>query len=50
MQPRLPTYETTLKWVIEQAIPSLEHSLRYPTFPGLSRDHRGANPLKSSYK
>jgi hypothetical protein len=39
MQPRLPTCENTLKWVSEQAIPSLEHSFvtrRYPVLRGTS--------------
>jgi hypothetical protein len=42
MQPRLPTCENTLKWVIEQAIPSLESSFvtrRIPVF------RCGASPL-----
>jgi hypothetical protein len=37
MQPRLPTCENRLKWVIEQAIPSLEDSVvtrRFPVFRG----------------
>jgi hypothetical protein len=37
MQPRLLTCENTLKWVIEQPIPSLEHSFvtrRFPVFRG----------------
>jgi hypothetical protein len=37
MQPRLLTCENTLKWVSEQAIPSLEHSFvtrRFPVFRG----------------
>jgi hypothetical protein len=37
MQPRLPTCENTLKWVSEQAIPSLEDSFvtrRFPVFRG----------------
>jgi hypothetical protein len=37
MQPNLPGCENTLKWVSEQAIPSLEDSLvtrRFPVFRG----------------
>jgi hypothetical protein len=37
MHPRLPTCENTLKWVIEQAIPSLKHSFvtrRFLVFRG----------------
>jgi hypothetical protein len=37
MQARLPICENTLKWVIEQAIPSLEDSFatrRFPVFRG----------------
>jgi hypothetical protein len=37
MQPRLSACENRLKWVIEQAIPSLEDSFvtrRFPVFHG----------------
>jgi hypothetical protein len=37
MQPRWSTCENTLKWVIEQAIPSLQDSFvtrRFPAFRG----------------